>query len=51
MLVREAGYQTALTCERKTVSLQDDLFRLPRKAISFGDNAVGFLWKLYVKHD
>jgi peptidoglycan/xylan/chitin deacetylase (PgdA/CDA1 family) len=51
MLVREAGYQTALTCERKRVSLQDDLFRLPRKAISCGDNAAGFLWKLYVKHD
>jgi peptidoglycan/xylan/chitin deacetylase (PgdA/CDA1 family) len=49
-LVRKAGYQTALTCQRRRASTQDSPWLLPRKAISFGDNAIGFLWKLYVKH-
>lgn len=49
-IVQEAGYKTALTCERRRTSLEDSPYRLPRKAISFGDNAIGFLWKLYAKH-
>ena len=46
----EAGYQSATTCLRGAATDQDHPLVLPRKAISFGDNLIGFWWKLAVKH-
>jgi peptidoglycan/xylan/chitin deacetylase (PgdA/CDA1 family) len=48
--VREAGYMAALTCVRGSATASDDIFTLPRKAISFGDSLMGFFWKLHMKH-
>lgn len=48
--VAEAGYLSATTCERATVTLADDPLTLPRKAISWGDSLVGVLWKMHFKH-
>ena len=50
LAVAEAGYTTAVTCERAPATSQDDLLTLPRKAISYGDNLLGFFWKLHVKN-
>ncbi|RMX04184.1 polysaccharide deacetylase family protein [Corticibacter populi] len=44
-----AGYATAVTCQRAAATPDFDPLALPRKAISYGDNALGFLWKLYMK--
>jgi peptidoglycan/xylan/chitin deacetylase (PgdA/CDA1 family) len=48
--VREAGYKAAVSCVRGSATASDNLFALPRKAISFGDSLVGFFWKLHMKH-
>jgi peptidoglycan/xylan/chitin deacetylase (PgdA/CDA1 family) len=49
-MVREAGYRAAVSCVRGSATASDTIFALPRKAISFGDSLVGFLWKLHMKH-
>lgn len=48
--VEEAGYQTGLTCIRGAANTADNSFEIPRKAISYGDNVLGFAWKLHMKH-
>lgn len=45
----EAGYVSAVTCQRGAATPGFDLLALPRKAISYGDTVPGFLWKLYMK--
>jgi peptidoglycan/xylan/chitin deacetylase (PgdA/CDA1 family) len=50
-LVQEAGYRTATTCIRGVGNLSDNPLELTRKAISYGDNLVGFAWKLHMKHE
>ena len=50
-LVQEAGYRTATTCIRGAANLSENPFELTRKAISWGDNLIGFAWKLHVKHE
>ncbi|MFN6996334.1 MAG: polysaccharide deacetylase family protein [Aquincola tertiaricarbonis] len=45
----EAGYSSGVTCQRGAATAQFDPLALPRKAISYGDNTLGFLWKLYLK--
>jgi peptidoglycan/xylan/chitin deacetylase (PgdA/CDA1 family) len=46
---RAAGYVSAVTCDRAAARPGHDPLALPRKAISYGDNLVGFAWKLHVK--
>jgi len=46
----EAGYQSAVTCQRGRATAQLDPLALPRKAVSFGDDLFGFFWKLAFKH-
>ncbi len=46
----EAGYQSAVTCQRGRATAEFDPLALPRKAIAFGDDLFGFFWKLAVKH-
>lgn len=48
--VREAGYQAALTCSRGSARTAPNLYEIPRKAIAWGDNLIGFLWKLQIKN-
>jgi peptidoglycan/xylan/chitin deacetylase (PgdA/CDA1 family) len=48
-LVQEAGYTSATTCIRGAANLSDNPFELTRKAISYGDNVIGFAWKLHMK--
>ncbi|WP_462321756.1 polysaccharide deacetylase family protein [Halochromatium sp.] len=48
-LAADAGYRSAMTCLRGAASGSDHPLVLPRKAISFGDNLLGFAWKL-AKH-
>lgn len=48
-MVRDAGYLTATTCIRGAANFSDNPFELTRKAISYGDNLVGFAWKLHAK--
>ncbi len=48
--VREAGYISATTCVRGAACPGEDPFQLPRKAISYGDSLIGFLWKLELKN-
>jgi peptidoglycan/xylan/chitin deacetylase (PgdA/CDA1 family) len=48
---REAGYASAVTCQRGAATHAFDPLALPRKAISFGDNLIGFLWKLEMKDE
>jgi peptidoglycan/xylan/chitin deacetylase (PgdA/CDA1 family) len=43
------GYRSAVTCLRGPATPADHPLVLPRKAISFGDNRLGFWWKLAVK--
>jgi peptidoglycan/xylan/chitin deacetylase (PgdA/CDA1 family) len=45
--VREAGYDSALTCIRGRATPSDDHAELPRMAISFGTGLGGFAWKLH----
>ncbi|GAB6887188.1 polysaccharide deacetylase family protein [Desulfothermus okinawensis JCM 13304] len=49
-LVKQAGYKTGVSCYRGAVYPGVDPFEIPRKAISFGDNLIGFLWKLEFKN-
>jgi peptidoglycan/xylan/chitin deacetylase (PgdA/CDA1 family) len=49
-LVRRAGYEAALTCDRGAATPDENPFALPRKAVSFGDSLIGFFWKLHMKH-
>ncbi len=46
----ETGYLSASTCLRGAATAADHPLVLPRKAISYGDNLLGFGWKLLVKH-
>jgi peptidoglycan/xylan/chitin deacetylase (PgdA/CDA1 family) len=46
----DAGYRSAVTCLRGSAEPQDHPLVLPRKAISFGDNLLGFGWKLGMKN-
>lgn len=45
----QAGYETGVTCQRAAATPAFDPMGLPRKAISYGDDVFGFLWKLYGK--
>ncbi len=45
----ETGYVSATTCLRGPATAADHPLLLPRKAISFGDNLLGFAWKLGFK--
>ncbi len=49
-LVKNAGYVSGVSCFRGAVYRGCDLYEIPRKAISYGDNIVGFFWKLEVKN-
>ncbi|MEA3278649.1 MAG: polysaccharide deacetylase family protein [Pseudomonadota bacterium] len=46
----KAGYASATSCLRGPAEPVDHPLLLPRKAISFGDNLLGYLWKLSVKN-
>ncbi len=48
--VAEAGYESATTCVRARATSADDPLTLPRKAISWGDNLVGYFWRLHMKN-
>ena len=48
--VEQAGYRAALTCSRGAANTSPNPFEIPRKAISYGDNLLGFFWKLAVKN-
>jgi peptidoglycan/xylan/chitin deacetylase (PgdA/CDA1 family) len=48
--VEEAGYSAALTCIRGAANSAVNPFEIPRKAISYGDNLLGYFWKLHMKH-
>ncbi len=45
----DAGYASATTCLRGGATREDHPLALPRKAISYGDNLLGFWWKLAMK--
>lgn len=47
---QESGYVSATTCLRGAATRIDHPLVLPRKGISFGDNLIGYFWKLCVKH-
>lgn len=47
--VRDAGYDSALTCIRGDANEADNPFEIPRKAISYGDSVIGYFWKLHMK--
>ncbi len=49
-VVEEAGYRSATTCLRGAAMHADHPLVLPRKAISYGDDLLGFWWKVAVKH-
>jgi len=44
-----AGYLSATTCLRGAATAADHPLALPRKAISYGDNLLGYWWKLAMK--
>jgi peptidoglycan/xylan/chitin deacetylase (PgdA/CDA1 family) len=44
-----AGYTSATTCLRGAATQADHPLALPRKAISYGDNLLGYWWKLAMK--
>jgi len=45
-----AGYVSAATCLRGAATAADHPLVLPRKAISYGDNLLGYWWKLSMKN-
>ncbi|MGD2138166.1 MAG: polysaccharide deacetylase family protein [Gammaproteobacteria bacterium] len=49
--VESAGYASAVTCLRAAATPAFDPLLLPRKAISYGDNLIGYWWKLAMKHE
>ncbi len=49
-MVQEAGYYSAVSCARGAVWPGSHPYQLPRKAISYGDSLIGFLWKLLFKN-
>lgn len=49
-LAAAAGYRSATTCLRGAATTQDHPLILPRKAISYGDDLIGYWWKLGVKN-
>jgi peptidoglycan/xylan/chitin deacetylase (PgdA/CDA1 family) len=49
-LAQAAGYTTAVSCVRGAANTAVNVFELPRKAISYGDNMIGFFWKLAMKN-
>jgi peptidoglycan/xylan/chitin deacetylase (PgdA/CDA1 family) len=49
-MVAEAGYRSGLTCIKGPANTAHNPFEIPRKAISYGDNLVGFAWKVHVKN-
>lgn len=49
-IATETGYLSAMTCLRGPSEPGDHPLMLPRKAISFGDSLLGYLWKLAVKN-
>ncbi|MBK1722442.1 polysaccharide deacetylase family protein [Thiocystis violacea] len=46
----EVGYLSATTCLRGAATAEDHPLVLPRKAISYGDNLLGYWWKLALKN-
>lgn len=48
--VRAAGYASAVTCLRAAATARFDPLALPRKAISYGDNLLGYFWKMHARH-
>jgi peptidoglycan/xylan/chitin deacetylase (PgdA/CDA1 family) len=48
--VEGAGYEGALTCIRGAANTAENPFEVPRKAISYGDNLIGYFWKLHMKN-
>ncbi len=44
--VEAAGYRSGLTCIRGLANRAPNRFEIPRKAISYGDNLLGYAWKL-----
>ncbi|QID16660.1 polysaccharide deacetylase family protein [Nitrogeniibacter mangrovi] len=49
--VAAAGYTCATTCVRAPATPADDPLTLPRKAISYGDNLIGYFWRLHMKNN
>ncbi|CAN5904197.1 polysaccharide deacetylase family protein [soil metagenome] len=49
-LTRAAGYRLALTCARGAANTANNAWEIPRKGISWGDNAIGLAWKLHAKN-
>lgn len=49
-MASQCGYITGMTCERAATLPGGDMLALPRKAISYGDSALGFFWKLLGKN-
>jgi len=45
-----AGYASGVTCQRGLATRAFDPLALPRKAISLGDDLLGFWWKVGFKH-
>jgi peptidoglycan/xylan/chitin deacetylase (PgdA/CDA1 family) len=49
-VVEAAGYEGALTCIRGAANTAENPFEVPRKAVSYGDNLLGYFWKLHMKN-
>jgi peptidoglycan/xylan/chitin deacetylase (PgdA/CDA1 family) len=49
-LAAAAGFSSGTTCQRGAVPDDADALGLPRKAISYGDDLLGFIWKIHFKH-
>lgn len=49
-LTAEAGYRLALTCLRGAANSARNAYEIPRKAISYDDNFMTYLWRLHAKH-
>lgn len=46
-----AGYRLALTCIRGAANLAENPYEIPRKGISYGDDLIGYAWKLLAKNE
>ncbi len=49
-IVEGAGYRSGVSCYRGAVYPGCDPYVIPRKAISYGDSLIGFMWKLEFKN-